>query len=197
MQEGSGLVFRLRVTLDGLRMRVTSVNSQETGVPLMRVAPGFDQFYADNWDAVAGLAYALSGSRIASEDLAQEAFLAAYRRWETIGGYDSPGAWVRRVVANRSVSVFRRRTAEARAIVRLSGGHGPLPELSLEAADVLRAVRRLPRRQAQVVVLHYLQDLPLSEVAVILDRSVETIRTHLRRARKTLAVYLDVPEEET
>ena len=190
-------MFRLRVTLDGLRMRVISVNRQETVVPLTRVVPGFDQFYADNWDAVAGLAYALSGSRVASEDLAQEAFLAAYRRWETIGGYDNPSAWVRRVVANRSVSVFRRTTAEARAILRLSGEHGPLPELSPEAADVLRAVRRLPRRQAQVVVLHYLQDLPLSEVALVLDRSVETIRTHLRRARKTLAVYLDVPEEQT
>jgi DNA-directed RNA polymerase specialized sigma24 family protein len=47
------------------------------------------------------------------------------------------------------------------------------------------------------VVLHYLQDLPLGEVALVLDRSVETIRTHLRRARKTLAVYLDVPEEQT
>lgn len=178
-------------------MRVTGVNSQETVFPPMRLKPEFDQFYSDHWEAVAALAYALTGSRIVSEDLAQEAFLAAFRRWETIGGYDNPGAWVRRVVANRSVSVFRRRTAEAKAILRLTAGHEPLPELSPEATDVLSAVRRLPRRQAQVVVLHYLQDLPLTEVAEVLDRSVETIRTHLRRARKTLTVYLEIPEEET
>lgn len=178
-------------------MRVTDVTSQDTDVPSLGVVPEFERFYSEQWDSVVGLAYALSGSRIASEDLAQEAFMAAYRRWDEISRYDKPGAWVRRVVANRSVSVVRKRTAEAKAISRLAGDLTALPELSSEATDVLQAVRRLPKRQAQAVVLYYLQDLPLDEVAAILDRSVETIRTHLRRARKTLARRLELPEEET
>jgi len=65
------------------------------------------------------LAYALSGSRLGADDLAQEAFLAAYRDWQSIGRYNNPGAWVRRVVDNRSVSMFRRRSAELRPLIRL------------------------------------------------------------------------------
>ena len=55
-----------------------------------------------------GLAYALSGSRSAAEDIAQEAFLAAHNAWDRVSHYEKPEAWVRRVVANKSVSMFRR-----------------------------------------------------------------------------------------
>ena len=79
----------------------------------------FEDFYLKDYQAVVGLAYALSGSRWLAEDLAQEAFLAAHRNWPRVSAYDQPGAWVRRVVANLSVSAFRRRMVEAKALVRL------------------------------------------------------------------------------
>ena len=65
------------------------------------------EFYARVFPAVVGLAFALSGSRTASEDLAQEAFLAAHRdrnAWRV----RQPDLWVRRVVSNKSMSMFRR-----------------------------------------------------------------------------------------
>ena len=68
----------------------------------------FEDFYVREFAAIVGLAYALSGSRSGAEDLAQEAFLAAHRTWDRVGGYEEPGAWVRRVVANLAVSAFRR-----------------------------------------------------------------------------------------
>jgi RNA polymerase sigma-70 factor (ECF subfamily) len=83
---------------------------------------------------------------------------------------------------------------EAKALPRLAGSVDLLPELSPEAADVWRAVRRLPNRQAQVIALFYLEDLPLDEIADILDLSVETVRTHLRRARRKLARRLAIEE---
>ena len=70
-----------------------------------------------------------------------------------------------------------------------------LPELSPESCDVWRQVRRLPKRQAQVVALYYLEDLTLDDVANILGLSVETVRSHLRRARKTLARRLATLED--
>ncbi len=167
---------------------------EDGGIPVVRGPLSFDAFYASEFEAVAGLAYALSGSRLAAEDLAQEAFLAAYRRWDEIGRYESPGGWVRRVVANRSVSVIRRRVVEAKALTRLAEPVHRLPELSPEACGVWRAVRRLPDRQAQVIALFYLEDLPLDDIASILDLSVETVRTHLRRARKKLARRLATEE---
>ena len=171
-----------------------SEQAERDDLPVVRALPEFDRFYETEFEAVAGLAYALSGSRLAAEDLAQEAFLAAYRRWDVIGRYDSPGGWVRRAVANRSVSAIRRRVVEAKALPKLAGSRDLLPELSPEAADVWRAVRRLPKRQAQVVALFYLEDLSLDDIADTLDVSVETVRTHLRRARKKLARRLAIEE---
>ena len=78
----------------------------------------FEDFYVREYPAVVGLAYALSGSRSGAEDLAQEAFLAAHRGWDRIGGFDEPGVWVRRVVANLSVSTIRRRVVETKALAR-------------------------------------------------------------------------------
>jgi RNA polymerase sigma-70 factor (ECF subfamily) len=159
--------------------------------------PGFDDFFRRERTAVVGLAYALSGSRVAAEDLAQDAFIAAYRRWDEI---EQPAAWVRRVVANLAVSGFRRRAAEARAITRLRSerprSFDPMPA---EDEELWKAVRRLPKRQAQVIALRYLEDLSVAEIAAVLDVAEGTIKATLFQARRSLARTLDLeiePEEE-
>ncbi|MFQ5522592.1 MAG: RNA polymerase sigma factor [Acidimicrobiia bacterium] len=150
----------------------------------------FESFYRREVSAVVGLAYALSGSRIGAEDLAQEGFLAALRQWDRISSYDDPGAWVRRVVANRAVSVIRRRTAEARAILRLGRPEAEITEMPSESAFIWEEVRRLPKRQAQVIVLRYVDGQGISQIAHILECSENTVKTHLRRAKNTLAKRL-------
>jgi RNA polymerase sigma-70 factor, ECF subfamily len=159
----------------------------------------FEALYRSDFNAVIGLAYGLSGSRSAAEELAQEAFLAAHRRWDTVGAYDDPGAWVRRVVVNRSVSLVRRRLAEARALTRLSNQRRALPvEMAPESEAFWAHVRALPRRQAQAVALHYLDDRPVADIATILGCSEATVKVHLHRGRKALAERLGahVDEEE-
>jgi RNA polymerase sigma-70 factor (ECF subfamily) len=157
----------------------------------------FEDFYLKDYEAVVGLAYALSGNRWLAEDLAQEAFLAAHRNWPKVSAYDQPGAWVRRVVANLSVSAFRRRVVEARAVVRLgSGERRRLPELLPDDAGFWEAVRSLSRRQSQVVALHYLEDLPIAEVAAILDMAPGTVKKHLFDGRRALARRLRIEEDE-
>ena len=100
------------------------------------------------------LAYALSGSRSGAEDIAQEAFLRAYRDWDRVGSYEHQAAWVRRVAANLATSGLRRRVVEARALVRLAARREPaLDPLPAENADFWRAVWALPHRHAQAVAL--------------------------------------------
>ena len=107
-----------------------------------------------------GLAYALSGSRWLAEELAQEAFLAAHRNWARIAAYDQPGAWVRRVVTNLSVSAFRRRSSRRRrSSASALASDLANPTEPAGDAEFWEAVRSLPRRQSQVVTLHYLEDL--------------------------------------
>lgn len=155
----------------------------------------FEAFYAREFRSVVGLAYALSGSRSGAEDLAQEAFIAAHKKWDQIGGYEKPEAWVRRVVSNLSVSRFRRRASELKALTRLAGyrtDSASLGELPAEAEHFWVQVRRLPKRQAQAVALHYLEDMSVNDIAAVLECSPNTVKVHLHKGRQTLADRLDL-----
>jgi DNA-directed RNA polymerase specialized sigma24 family protein len=109
------------------------------------------------------LAYALSGSRLVAEDIAQDVFLRAYLDWPRIR---RPAAWVRKVTVRRAGRAARRRLLEARALARLLAGRAPaVAELPAHDADVWRAVRALPRGQAQVIALRYVVDASVAEIA--------------------------------
>jgi RNA polymerase sigma-70 factor (ECF subfamily) len=149
---------------------------------------GFEHFYLREYRGVVELAYALSGHRAGAEDIAQEAFLRAHRDWQRVGRYQHPGAWVRRVAANLATSAVRRRLIEARALTRFWARREPsLVELPASQADFWRVVQSLPRRQAQAVALHYLEDLPVAEIARVLGCAEGTVKAQLHNGRETLA----------
>ena len=104
---------------------------------------------------------------------------------------------MRRVVANLSVSTFRRRVVEAKALARAAmGARETMPELSADDVEFWRAVRSLPRRQSQVIALHYLEDMPVIEVAEVLDMAEGTVKKHLHDGRRALARRLELEEDE-
>lgn len=155
----------------------------------------FECFYRRELPRLAALAQALCGSGSA-DDVAQEAMLAAYRRWREVSGYVSPEAWVRRVCVNKATSVLRRRGAEARAVLRLSSrpsADEPVPQHEAFWAEV----RRLPRRQAQAAGLRYVYDMSLEDIAAVLGCSTGAVKVHLSRARKVLGERLTATDEET
>jgi len=164
-------------------------------VPVVRGLEPFDRFYAREFPKMVSIAYALSGGRMAAEDLAQEAMIATYRRWPEIGLLERPGGWARRVVLNLAASAYQRRKAEARALLRLAPLRGEPPaELSAEAGEFWRAVRRLPKHQAQAVTLHYLEEASVAEIAEAMNCAEGTVKAHLHRGRQALAKRLRVEE---
>ncbi len=165
------------------------VTQEEPVIPAVSLHEDFESFYAREHRPVVGLAFVLSGSRSGADDLAQDAFLTAYKQWDTVGAYDNPGAWVRRVVSNNSVSTIRRRTAEAKALIRFGGSGLVVPEMSPDAVATWAAVRRLPTRQAQAIALRYYDRSSIADIARILDCSQNTVKTHLQRAKKTLNAH--------
>ena len=180
----------------GQEVTDTEGRARPAAVPVatdVAAVPAFDELYRSDYRRLVALAYGLSGSRSAAEELAQEAFLAAHRRWGEIGAYDDPSAWLRRVVVNRSVSLLRRRVAEAVALARL-GMRRELPDALPEPDEVVwRAVRALPRRQAQVVALNYIDDRPVAAFAAILGCAEGTVKAHLHQARQSLSRTLAHP----
>jgi RNA polymerase sigma-70 factor (ECF subfamily) len=155
-------------------------------------APTFESFFTTEYGRVVGLAFVLCGRQAVAEELAQDAFVQAYRRWSVISGYDDPGAWVRRVAVNLATSTLRRRAREARALARLAGRPTAPDELVVTNDGFWEAVRRLPRRQAQCVALRYVEDRSTAEIAAVLDIAEATVRGYLHEARAALAVALDV-----
>ena len=132
---------------------------------------------------VLGLAFVLTGNQSAAEDVAQDAFTAAFRHWRSVAVCDAPGAWIRRVTCNRAASVLRRRLVEAKALVRLAKRTQTSIELDEGDGAFWQAVRRLPPRQAQAVALYYFEDYSVRDIAAVLDCSEGTVKTHLSRAR--------------
>ena len=154
----------------------------------------FDAFYAESYRQVVGQVYALVGNLSDAEDLAQEAFGRAYSDWGRIQDYDVPAAWVRRVAFNLASTAYRRAGRRAVALVRL-GAPQPVLPVSEDVVAVRDALARLPMRYRAVVVLHYLVDLSVQDVAAELGIPPATVKTRLARGRRALGILLDDDRE--
>jgi len=154
----------------------------------------FEDFYRQELAEVVGLLQSLGASQHLAQDAVQDAFLEAQRHWDQICCYERPGAWVRKVAVQRLQHARRRQQREPTGIAQMNRGPSPAQEPSLEAvaehADVWRAIRALPKRQAQVIVLHYTGDLRINEIAGVLGISSGSVKTHLHHARQALAEQL-------
>lgn len=132
--------------------------------------------------------YRFSGRRDDAEDAAQEALARAFQRWSRLRGQP----WVRGWVLSTTLNILRR----SRRLAASAHQEVPIPETDLDASlDLWSSIRRLPARQAQAVVLYYLADLPVADVAMIMGCREGTAKTHLDRARKALAGALGTSDE--
>jgi RNA polymerase sigma-70 factor (ECF subfamily) len=149
----------------------------------------FDALYAATYGRIVGQVFALIGDLHEAEDVTQDAFAKASFHWKRIAAYDAPEAWVRRVAFNQAYTSVRRARRTLVALTR----HGPpehMPAVSSDRVDVHRAMRRLRPRHREVLVLHYVAELPLDEVARELRLPLGTVKSRLNRARRALAEQL-------
>lgn len=161
-----------------------------------RSAMEFEDFYRQEYRNMVGLAFVLTGSRWSAEDTAQDALTAAFRKWKVLSTFDSPGAWLRRVTCNRSVSLIRKRVREAKLLAVLSGRAQGDIRLDEDDEAFWQAVRRLPARQAQVIALFYFDDMSVNDIARVLEMSEGSVKTHLSRGREAVAKQLQLEEDD-
>ena len=158
----------------------------------------FAAIFRTEYRGLVAIAWGLTGSRETAEDIAQEAMLSLHRQLERGAAIENPAAYVRRACSNLAVSWVRRRMAETRALLRIGAPQGSAPAMDASHELFWSEVRRLPRRQAQVVALFYGYDMSVADVASTLKISVGTAKTHLHRGRQALASRLgmEAPEDE-
>lgn len=126
------------------------------------------------------------------EEVVQEAFTRALLRWGRISRYDRPGAWLRLVTVRLAV-----RSAEKRRPIR-SAAHIP-DQSQIDThpdPDLAAAIAELSPVERAVIVLHYLCDLPVEEVATAMRSKPATTRVRLHRARAKLADALTQEGED-
>ena len=155
----------------------------------------FTEFYQATYDRVVALVAAMVGDRHQAEDIAQEAFARALIRWSRVSRYDLPEAWVRRVAIRLTIDASRRVRRAVRLSARLAGRFGAAEADPLAATALSVALMRLPLPQRQVLVLYYLADLPVEDIARDCGISVGTVRTRLAVARQRLERELSESDE--
>ncbi len=154
----------------------------------------FAQLYQESYRSLVLTAYALLRDMGEAEEVTQEAFAVAYGRRARVSRADSPEAWVRKVVVNLARRRWRRRAMLDRILHRELDEPPPIEGFG-EHLDLHAAIRALGHEYQAAVVLHYLADLPVDEVASILDVPVGTVKSRLSRARAALAAQLRTEEE--
>ena len=147
---------------------------------------GFEAFYAAAYRRVVGQVFALLGDLAEAEDVTQDAFAKASVHWRRIAAYDRPEAWVRRVAFNGAYNSARRARRWLQAVAR-HGPPAPVPAVSPDRVDLQRALGRLAPRHREVLVLRYVAELSVAEVAAQLRLPAGTVKSRLRRARRALA----------
>jgi RNA polymerase sigma-70 factor (ECF subfamily) len=159
------------------------------------MASDFAEFYHAGYGRLAAQLCAYLGDAAEAEDVVQEAFLRAWRHWSKVRTYDDPVGWLRRVAWNLATSRLRRLTVAVRSLGPLSARHRwAAPALEPDHVALVAALRLLPERHRLVVVLHYLADVSVADIAADLGVPRNTVLSWLHRGRARLAVQLNDEE---
>ncbi len=155
----------------------------------------FTELYQRGFSALVAQVYAYLGDGAEAQDLVQEAYLRAWQKWRIVSQYDDPVAWVRRVAFNLATSRWRRQNLLNRVLRQHHTAHRvPVPAIGPEHVALVSALRQLPQQQRLAVVLHYLADMSVEDVAIEIGVPRGTVLSWLHRSREKLAAQLSGPE---
>lgn len=176
--------------------RTWSREVKESELPYVEVGMGdgreeFEERFDELFGQACRLALRLLGDPDAAEDVAAEALARTWLSWPGLRGIGYVDAWVLRVTTNLALDVHRRRRRWS--LGRPSVDHADAVALHLA---LVAALRSLPRRQREVVVLRHLSDLSEEKVADLLGISTGTVGAHLHRGLAGLRRHLGDQREE-
>jgi len=152
---------------------------------------GFDALFGELYVPAYAVALRVLGDPFAAEDAACEALARSFASWRRLQGVENQRAWVLRVTTNVAIDAIRRRRTFAVGVA--DDGR----TTSFAAEDRLRvaeALRRLPRRQREVVVLRFMADMTEVQVAEQLCISKGAVKQHSRRGLAALRGLIGAPD---
>jgi len=182
----------------GALPRAAASGRRPAGVTERAADEAVKGLYQAHYAALVRSAALLVGDVATAEDVVQDCFIAMHRAWWRLRDTGSALPYLRRAVINKSRSVLRHRAVANR--------YPPLPEPAQPSAEesalavvqrssVLTALRALPARQREVVVLRYYADLSEAQIAAAMGISKGAVKAHTSRAKDSLRALLGTTGE--
>jgi RNA polymerase sigma-70 factor (sigma-E family) len=152
------------------------------------------ELYSEHYRALVRLAALLVRDRPTAEEVVQDSFVAMHGGWQRLRDTEKALAYLRQSVVNRSRSVLRHRTVVDKNLQKAppdmpSAEHGAL--VLLERSAVVAALRDLPERQREAIVLRYYGDLSEAEIATAMGISRGAVKSHTARGMTALRTALE------
>ncbi len=152
------------------------------------------ELYSLHYRALVRLAALLVRDTPTAEEVVQDSFVAMHGGWQRLRDAEKALAYLRQAVVNRSRSVLRHRTVVDKNLQKAppdmpSAEHGAL--VLLERSAVVAALRGLPERQREAIVLRYYADLSEAEIATAMGISRGAVKSHTARGMTALRAALE------
>ena len=154
------------------------------------------EIYKLYYKAMYNTALRIINNREDAEDVMQEAFLDAFRKIDSYTGEATFGAWLKRIVINKSLDALKRRKEtfsidqEETQLADKDMMEDPVEILSLKVEKIREAILELPDQYRIILSLHLLEGYDHEEIAEILDIQYGTVRTRYSRSRQKLLAHL-------
>jgi RNA polymerase sigma-70 factor, ECF subfamily len=156
-------------------------------------------------DKVFQICFRMLGNRHEAEDIAQEAFIRAYVNIETFNQKRKFSTWLFRIATNLCIDRIRKKKPDYYLDADVAGTDGltmysqvaadvQMPEDEVENMElqetIQKEISKLPEKYRSVIVLKYIEELPLQEISEILDMPLGTVKTRVHRGREALRKQL-------
>ncbi len=152
----------------------------------------FREFVEGSWHRLLRTGYLLTGDHGTAEDLVQTALMRTYKHWNRVRESQAPEAYVRRAMANITVSAWRRRRLVEHSTAHLpeTAGTGDHQNEYAVRDELWRTVRAMPPRMRTVFVLRYFEDMTEAEVAQTMGCAVGSVKSQISRGLARLRAEL-------
>ncbi|MDX6360589.1 MAG: polymerase sigma-70 factor, subfamily [Nocardioidaceae bacterium] len=161
----------------------------------MPTAVDLNELYDASYRRLVIQIYAICSDLHEAEDAVQDAFVTALRKKSQLARVSNPEAWVRAVALNQVRHGWRHASVVRRYQAKVPGPQGPV-DVGPEHVAIVTALEEVDADQREAVVLHYLADLSVADIAAQLGIPEGTVKSRLSRARGRLAGLLDDAEDD-
>lgn len=141
-------------------------------------------------DMIYRIAYRYVGNQYDAEDVLSETLLTYFRRERTFESEEHRKAWLIRVAINAAKDLLKGRRNDVEINEEIAADEDEWVNLNL-SLDVKAAIMRLPEHQREIILLFYMQNMSVNQIAEILQKNKNTVTVTLSRARENLKKYLE------